>query len=67
MTPKQYPSLGCCSLDCGMCPAYYTDGPSQCPGCGGEYFFEKHPSCFFITCWLLAPIVQAARLGLALT
>ena len=47
---KQYPSLGCCGLDCGMCPAYYTDGPSRCPGCGGEDFFEKHPSCSFITC-----------------
>ncbi len=47
---KQYPSLGCCGLDCGMCPAYYTDGPSCCPGCGGEDFFEKHPSCSFITC-----------------
>ena len=47
---KQYPTLGCCGLDCGMCPAYYTDGPSRCPGCGGEDFFEKHPSCSFITC-----------------
>jgi len=47
---KKYPTLGCCGLDCGMCPAYYTDGPSRCPGCGGEEFFEKHPSCSYITC-----------------
>jgi len=50
MILKKYPSLGCCGLDCGMCPAYYTDGPSRCPGCGGEDFFEKHPSCSYITC-----------------
>jgi len=47
---KKYPTLGCCGLDCGMCPAYYTAGPSRCPGCGGEEFFEKHPSCSYITC-----------------
>ncbi len=50
MILKQYPTLGCCGLDCGMCPAYYTDGPSRCSGCGGEDFFEKHPSCSYITC-----------------
>ena len=50
MMLKQCPTLGCCGLDCGMCPAYYTDGPSRCPGCGGEDFFEKHPSCSYITC-----------------
>jgi len=50
MMLKQYPALGCCGLDCGMCPAYYTSGPSRCPGCGGEDFFEKHPSCSYITC-----------------
>jgi len=50
MMLKQHPTLGCCGLDCGMCPAYYTDGPSRCPGCGGEDFFEKHPSCSYITC-----------------
>ncbi len=47
---KEYPALGCCGLDCGLCPSYYTDGPSRCPGCCGEDFFEKHPSCSFITC-----------------
>ncbi len=47
---KKYPTLGCCGLDCGMCPAYYTDGSSRCPGCCGEDFFEKHPSCSYITC-----------------
>jgi len=47
---KQYPTLGCCGLDCGMCPAYYTDGPSRCPGCAGKDFFEKHPPCSYITC-----------------
>ncbi|MBN2354262.1 MAG: DUF3795 domain-containing protein [Spirochaetales bacterium] len=47
---KKYPTLGACGLDCGMCPRYYTAGPSRCPGCAGPGFFDRHPSCSFITC-----------------
>ena len=47
---KMYPTLGCCGLDCGLCPRYYTIGSSKCPGCCGPEFFSKHPSCSFITC-----------------
>jgi hypothetical protein len=47
---KQISTLGCCGLDCGLCPRYYTEGSSKCPGCGGEGFETKHPSCSFITC-----------------
>jgi Protein of unknown function (DUF3795) len=47
---KIYPTIGVCGLDCGLCPRYYTSGPSKCPGCGGPNFFLKHPSCSFITC-----------------
>lgn len=47
---KTYPTLGCCGLDCGLCPRYYTEGSSRCPGCLGPDFFNKHPSCPFITC-----------------
>jgi hypothetical protein len=47
---KTYPTIGCCGLDCGLCPRYYTVGTSRCPGCGGPDFFNKHPSCSFITC-----------------
>jgi hypothetical protein len=47
---KTYPTIGVCGLDCGLCPRYYTVGPSRCPGCGGPGFFDKHPSCSFITC-----------------
>lgn len=47
---KRYPTLGCCGLDCGMCPNYYTEGDSRCPGCGGPDFGSKHPSCGFLTC-----------------
>jgi hypothetical protein len=47
---KLYPTLGCCGLDCGLCPRYYTVGPSRCPGCCGPDFFNKHPSCSYITC-----------------
>ncbi|MCJ7812366.1 DUF3795 domain-containing protein [bacterium] len=47
---KKYPTIGVCGLDCGLCPRYYTQGTSRCPGCGGPDFFNKHPSCSFITC-----------------
>jgi len=47
---KKYPTIGVCGLDCGLCPRYYTIGPSRCPGCAGPDFFNKHPSCSFITC-----------------
>ena len=47
---KTYPTIGVCGLDCGLCPRYYTVGPSRCPGCCGSDFFNKHTSCSFITC-----------------
>jgi hypothetical protein len=47
---KKFPTIGVCGLDCGLCPRYYTKGPSRCPGCGGPDFLNKHPSCSFITC-----------------
>jgi hypothetical protein len=47
---KNYPTVGCCGLDCGLCPRYYTVGSSKCPGCCGPDFFNKHPSCSYITC-----------------
>jgi hypothetical protein len=47
---KHYPTIGVCGLDCGLCPRYYTAGPSRCPGCDGPDFLKKHPSCSFITC-----------------
>jgi hypothetical protein len=50
MQLKMYPTLGCCGLDCGLCPRYYTEGSSRCPGCRGPEFELKHPSCPFITC-----------------
>lgn len=49
-TGKRFPTIGACGLDCGLCPRYYTVGPSRCPGCAGPRFFDKHPSCSFITC-----------------
>ena len=50
MALKKHPTIGCCGIDCGLCPRYYTDGSSRCPGCGGEGFQQVHPSCSFITC-----------------
>ena len=47
---KKYPTVACCGLDCGLCPVYYTKGPSRCPGCCGSDFINKHPSCSIITC-----------------
>jgi len=47
---KIHPTIGVCGLDCGLCPRYYTVGASRCPGCAGPDFFNKHPSCSFITC-----------------
>ena len=47
---KNYQTIGCCGLDCGLCPRYYTVGSSRCPGCCGPGFFTKHPSCSYITC-----------------
>jgi hypothetical protein len=47
---RTYPTIGVCGLDCGLCPRFYTVGPSRCPGCCGPEFFSKHPSCSFITC-----------------
>ena len=47
---KAYPTIACCGLDCGLCPTYYTKGPSKCPGCCGPGFSDKHPSCSIITC-----------------
>ncbi len=47
---KKHPTLGCCGLDCGLCPRYYTKGDSRCPGCNGPDFSQKHPSCSILTC-----------------
>ncbi len=47
---KRYPTVACCGLDCGLCPMYYTKGPSRCPGCCGPDFINKYPSCSIITC-----------------
>jgi len=52
MAGTNYPTIGCCGLDCGLCPRYYTEGSSRCPGCGGEGFEQKHPSCGVLTCCL---------------
>jgi hypothetical protein len=47
---KKISTLGCCGLDCGLCPRFYTEGSSKCPGCYGVDFENKHPACSFITC-----------------
>lgn len=47
---KAFPTIGCCGIDCGLCPRYYTAGNSRCPGCAGPNFHEKRPSCGYVTC-----------------
>ena len=47
---KKHYVLGCCGIDCGLCPRFYADGDSRCPGCGGPDFSEKHPSCPIFNC-----------------
>ncbi len=47
---KHHPTIGCCGIDCGLCPRYYTRGTSRCPGCAGKGFAGKHPTCAILTC-----------------
>jgi hypothetical protein len=52
-TLKKYSTIGCCGIDCGLCPRFHTKGDSVCPGCGGLNFKQKHPSCGFVTCCVI--------------
>lgn len=47
---RKYPLFSLCGLNCGLCPQYQTKSKSKCPGCGGEEFNMKHPSCPVINC-----------------
>ena len=47
---RAYPQFSACGLNCGLCPRYYTDGPSRCPGCGGEGFLKTHCGCSILPC-----------------
>lgn len=47
---KVHSQIGCCGIDCVLCPRYYTEGSSRCPGCAGLDFHLKHPTCTFVTC-----------------
>ncbi len=47
---KNHETIGCCGIDCGLCPRFYTQGNSACPGCGGLNFWDKHPSCGVLSC-----------------
>jgi len=47
---RKEPGFALCGLNCCLCPRFHTDGASRCPGCGGEGFQEKHPSCAVVTC-----------------
>ena len=48
--PGEYALFSACGLNCGLCPRFYTEGTSKCPGCAGEGFSDKHPSCGVLSC-----------------
>jgi hypothetical protein len=47
---RKYPLFSACGLNCGLCSRYHTVGSSKCPGCAGEGFSDKHPSCGILSC-----------------
>ncbi|MDL2234264.1 DUF3795 domain-containing protein [Ruminococcaceae bacterium OttesenSCG-928-L11] len=47
---RGYPLFSACGLNCGLCPRYQMDGASKCPGCAGEGFLTKHPTCGVLSC-----------------
>ena len=47
---REYALFSACGLNCGLCPRYHTDGASKCPGCAGEGFSKKHPTCGVLSC-----------------
>lgn len=47
---REEPRFALCGLNCCLCPRFHTEGASRCPGCGGEGFPEKHPSCAVVSC-----------------
>jgi len=47
---RKYPLFSACGLNCGLCPRYYTDGSSRCPGCAGVGFSDVHCSCGMLLC-----------------
>ena len=47
---RDYPMLAVCGLNCGLCPRFYTNGRSRCPGCSGEGFSQKHLTCSILSC-----------------
>ena len=52
---KQFPTIGACGLDCGLCPRHHADGSSRCPGCAGEGYNASG-------CGLQKCCIQAHRL-----
>jgi len=44
---KKNETIGCCGIDCGLCPRFHTKGDSVCPGCGGENFKKNIPHADF--------------------
>lgn len=50
---KSNHTIGCCGIDCGLCPRYHSNGETACPGCGGEDFLDKHPICAVLNCCVI--------------
>ena len=60
---RQYSRLSACGLSCGLCPRFHTEGTSRCPGCAGEGFSAKHPSCGHLSCAQRHEVEYCAQCG----
>lgn len=47
---RKNPEVGCCGINCSLCPKYYTDGKTKCNGCCGKDFWNRLRICSFIPC-----------------
>lgn len=46
---EKVPTIGCCGIDCGLCPRFYD----ECPGCGCDHFFDITEGCHPARCCVL--------------
>jgi hypothetical protein len=59
---KNYPTIGVCGLDCGLCPRFHTEGKVKCPGCCGLDFYDRHPACGLVNCCVRQRDIESCAL-----
>ena len=47
---KAHPTIGCCGLDCVLCPRYRLLAEPACPRCCGPQFLKNHSACTIASC-----------------